>query len=110
MSELLGVIEQLRHGNAGAAGLDERLGQIGKCRPVALLEGRPLALAVIGEDDEVIWPRRGGSDAFEVGEDRVYGREDRERVVAIDPGVMGDLVIADRRCCRRPASPAIDRR
>ena len=62
---------------------------------VALAERPPLGLAVVGEHDEVVRARRLLDRALEPGELRVVLPQDRERVGLLDPGVVGDLVVAD---------------
>ena len=63
----------------------------------ALQEGRALALAVVGEHDELVWSRRELGDALESRELLIEPAQHVERVAAFDPGVVGDLVVADER-------------
>jgi hypothetical protein len=55
--------------------------------PVALLEGRPLRLAVIGEDDELVRPRGVAAGPLEAAELLVELPQSLERVMALEAGV-----------------------
>ena len=61
---------------------------------VALLEGRPLRLPVIREDDDLVWPRRVPPGALDAPELLVELAQRLQRVGALEPGVMRDLVVA----------------
>ena len=79
----------------GAVRGHELVGQVGQRETVFLQEGRALALPVIGEDEEVVRARRFPGHALQMGEDLVEGGQDLQRVLAVDPGVMRHLVIAE---------------
>ena len=61
---------------------------------VALLERRPLRLAVVGEDDELVRPGGVAAGALDAPELLVELPQRLEGVLALEAGVMGDLVVA----------------
>ena len=82
--------------------------EVGKGEPVALLERRSLRLAVIGEDDEAVGPGCVLGRPGEARERLVDLRKLPQRLRPFDPGVMGDLVVAEKhRVDRRPAAVEI---
>ena len=85
MTKLFGIVEQRHHpGTRGAGGRDESASQIGERDLVTLVEGGSLALAMVGEDDEVIRTGRGRGHALQLSHDRVDRGQNRERVVTRD--------------------------
>ncbi len=64
---------------------------------VALLEGRALGLAVVREDDDLVRPRRVLAGPLEPAELLVELAQRLERVGTLEPGVVGDLVVARER-------------
>ena len=71
---------------------------------VALLERRALRLAVVGEDDDLVRPRRVAARALDPAELLVELAQRLERVGPLEPGVVRDLVVArERRVDRGPA-------
>ena len=62
---------------------------------VALAERPALALAVIGEHDQVVGARRLLDGALQPRELGVVLLQHGERIGLLDPGVVGDLVVAD---------------
>ena len=73
---------------------------------VALLEGRALRLAVVGEDDDLVGPggvRAGPVDAAELC---VELAQRLERVRALEPRVVRDLVVARERRVDRRGGPS----
>ena len=72
---------------------------------VALLEGGALRLTVVGEDDDLVRTGRVAARAVDAPELLVELPQRLERVRALEPGVVGDLVIArERRVHRGPAA------
>src|SRR4029453_16575575 len=70
---------------------------------IALPERRPLRLAVVGEDDELVRPRGVAAGALDAPELLVELSQRLERVVTLEAGVMCDLVVArEGRIDRRP--------
>ena len=61
---------------------------------MALLEGRALRLAVVGEDDDLVRARRVPAGAVDAAELLVELAERLERVGPLEPGVVRDLVVA----------------
>src|SRR3954469_1227077 len=61
---------------------------------VALPEGRPLRLTVVGEDDELVGPRGVAPGALDAPELLVELPQGLERGMALEAGVMGALVVA----------------
>ena len=78
---------------AGQRALDELVEPVA----VALLEGRALGLAVVGEDDDRVWPRRVDAGAFDPAELLVELPQRLERVGALEARVVRDLVVARER-------------
>ena len=75
----------------------EKIGnQFGERLTVALLERRAHALAVVGEHDEVVWPRRLSRHPLQTGEDRIDGAENREHVRSVNAGMVGDLIVGEK--------------
>ena len=62
---------------------------------VALPEHRPGRLAVVGEDDEAIRTGRVSRGLLDQRDDLVQSSEGTERLGALDPGVVRDLVVVD---------------
>ena len=73
---------------------------------VALPEGRPLRLAVVGEDDELVRPRGVAAGALDAPELLVELAQRLERVVTLEAGVMRDLVVAREGRVDQRASPS----
>ena len=96
------VVASLRHRDHAlgvAGGPDQVLERFA----VAIEEGFPLRLAVIGEDDEAVGTGRLASRRRDPGDLAVEVAEDGEGVVAFDPRVVGDLVVGEeRRVDHRP--------
>ncbi len=85
---------------SGERALDEVVEPV----PVALLEGRALCLPVVGEDDQLVGPRRVAAGTLDLGELVVELAQRLERVGALEAGVVGDLVVArEGRVDRRSA-------
>ena len=63
--------------------------------PVAVAEGLPLRLAVVGEDDQPVGARSVGAGEGDPGDLAVEVAQHGEGVVAFDPGVVGDLVVGE---------------
>ena len=61
---------------------------------VTLLEGRALGLPVVGEDDDLVRARRVAARALDAAELLVELAQRLERVAALEPGVVRDLVVA----------------
>ena len=82
---------------------ERALDQVGEAVPVALLEGRALRLAVVGEDDDLVRPRRVAAGQLDVREVVVELAQGLERVGALEPRVVRHLVVArERRVDGRP--------
>ena len=95
------VLPRLR---AHVVRLDRAANEILERVAVPLLERGALRLAVIGEDDDVVRPRRVLPRPLEAPELLVELPERLERVGPLEPGVMGDLVVArEGGVDRRPA-------
>ena len=62
--------------------------------PVPLLEGRPLRLPVVGEDDDLVRPRRVAAGALDPAELLVELAQRLHRVGALEARVVRDLVVA----------------
>ena len=62
---------------------------------VTVLEGRALRLAVIGQHDELVGPRRVRDGRPDAGELAVDLTQHGQRVVALDPRVVRDLVVGE---------------
>ena len=62
---------------------------------VPLAEGRPLALAVVGEDDDRVVARRARGRPLERGERLVDAGQRAERLQPLGAGVVGQLVVVD---------------
>ena len=87
-----------------AAARERALDELVEPVAVALLEGRSLGLAVVGEDDERVGPRRVDAGRLDPAELLVELAQRLERVGALETGVMRDLVVArERRVDRGPA-------
>ena len=72
---------------------------------VALLEGGALGLPVVGEDDDLVRPRRVPAGHLDVGELVVELAQRLERVGPLEAGVVRDLVVArEGRVHRGPAA------
>ena len=72
---------------------------------VALLERRALRLPVVGEDDDLVGPRRVAARALDLRELVVELAQRLERVGALEARVVGDLVVArERRVDGGPAA------
>ena len=98
---LLVAAGDLSHASALEGALDELV------QPVAvpLLEGRALRLPVVGEDDDLVRARRVAARAIDPAELLVELAEGLQRVGALEPRVMGDLVVArEGRVHRGPAA------
>ena len=76
------------------AARERALDQVVEPVAVALLERRALGLAVIGEDDDLVRARRVAARALDPRELLVELAQRLERVGALEPGVVGDLVVA----------------
>ena len=93
---------------AGApAGLQVALHQLVQAVAVALQEGGALRLAVVGEHDDLVGARGVLAGARDAPELLVDLAQHLEGVVALEPGVVGDLVVARRSTRRRPGTPII---
>ena len=69
---------------------------------VSLLERRALRLAVVGEHDDLVRARREPAGVLDPAELLVELAQRLERVGALEPGVVRDLVVArERRVDRR---------
>ena len=79
------------------ATLDGAVDEVLEGAAVALQEGGALALAVVGQDDEVVRAGRQRAGAVQPGDLAVELLEDLERVGPGDPGVVGDLVVGHER-------------
>ena len=77
-----------------AAGRERALDQVVEPVAVALLEGGALGLAVVGEDDDLVGPRRVAARAVDAPELVVELPQRLQRVGALEAGVVGDLVVA----------------
>jgi hypothetical protein len=87
---------------------------------VAILERRALRLAVIGQHDELVGPRRVRDGRSHAGQLAVDLTQHGQGVVALDPRVVGDLVVGEEgrvddrppgeHRCRRAAGPPGTRR
>ena len=64
---------------------------------MALLERRALRLAVVGQHDDLVRPRRVPARARDARELLVELAQRLQRVGALEPGVVGDLVVAGER-------------
>ena len=81
----------------------ERLDEIDQAVAVPLQERRPLRLAVVGEDDDLVRPRRVRARALDPAELLVELPQRLERVRALEPRVVRHLVVArERRVDGRP--------
>ena len=97
---LLVATGELRDVTGGKGALDE----IVEAVAVALLEGRTLGLAVVGEDHDLVGTGRVADRSLDAAELLVELPQRLQRVGALEAGVMGDLVVArERRVDRRPA-------
>ena len=76
-------------------GLDQGVDEILQRPVVALEERRPLGLAVVGQDHHVIGPWRVRDRVLEAGELSVEPPQRVQRRGSEQPGVVGDLVVAD---------------
>ena len=79
-----------RHLAVGERALDEVVEPVA----VALLERRALRLPVVGEDDDLVRPRRVAARALDAPELLVELAQRLQRVGALEPGVVRDLVVA----------------
>ena len=86
-------------------GVDRAADQVVEAVAVALLEGRALRLAVVGEDDDLVRPRRVAAGAVDAAELLVELAQRLERVAALEPGVVRDLVVAREGRVDRGAAP-----
>ena len=88
---------------AAAVALDDVL----EAFAVALAEGRALALAVVGEHDQLVRPRPVLGGRGDPLDREVDAPQHRERVRPLQPGVVRDLVVGqERRVDHRPARRA----
>ena len=71
---------------------------------MALLEGRALGLAVVGEHDDLVRARRVATRPLDAPELLVELAQRLERVGALEPRVVGDLVVARERRVDRGAA------
>ena len=71
---------------------------------VALLERRALRLPVVGQDDDLVRPRRVAARALDAAELLVELAQRLERVGALEAGVVRDLVVARERRVDRGAA------
>ena len=86
---------------AGERALDELVEAVA----VALLEGRALRLPMVGEDDDLVRPRRVAARALDVTEGVVELAQGLERVCALEARVVRNLVVArERRVDGGPAA------
>ena len=74
--------------------LERALDQLVEAVAVALLEGRALRLAVVGEHDELVGPGREPAGPGDAAELLVELAQGLQRVGALEPGVVRDLVVA----------------
>src|SRR5262245_38891926 len=68
---------------------------------IPLPERRALTLPMVRENDEVVGAWRACRRAFERREELIQRRQCFERIGAVDPRVMRDLVVAEQRCVDR---------
>ncbi len=88
---------------ADAAIREVPLDELVEAVAVPLLEGRPLRLSVVGEDDERVRPCGVAAGAFDAGELLVELPQRLERVLSLEPRMVRDLVVArERRVDRGP--------
>ena len=76
------------------AGLERLLDEIVQAVAVPLLEGGALGLAVVGEHDDLVRPRRVTASPVDAAELLVELPQRLERVGPLQPGVVRDLVVA----------------
>ena len=76
---------------------ERALDQLVEAVAVALLEGRALRLPVVGEDDDLVRPRRVAARALDLREVVVELAQRLERVGALEAGVVRHLVVARER-------------
>ena len=86
----LGGGRRLDHRRAAAHQVEDHLAQ---ALAVALLERGAQALAVVRQDDELVRPRRVGGGLLERREGAVDAVERLERLHALGPAVVGELVV-----------------
>ena len=85
--------------------LERALDELVEPVAVPLLEGRSLRLAVVGQHDDLVGTRRVAARAVDAPELLVELPQRLEGVCALEPRVMGDLVVArERRIDGRPAA------
>jgi hypothetical protein len=69
--------------------------QFAQAAPVAVLERRPLALAVVGQHHETVRARSVRGGAIQPAEVPVEPAQRVESVIALGAGMVGNLVVAD---------------
>ena len=79
------------------AGRDRLPDEVLQVVPVSLQEGGAHGLTVIGQDDETVFAGRDLGDGLEVVQAGVDLPQHLERVVSVETGVMGHLVVAGQR-------------
>ena len=82
-----------------------RATSVGQVLAVPVGEDLALGLAVVGEHDEVVLPRRDRGDLLELGEDGVDALERGQRLRLQHAGVVGDGVVVDVVDVDRPVGP-----
>src|SRR5215210_932177 len=80
--------------SAHAPGREAAGDQVVEPVAVALAERRALRLTVVGEDDDVVRPGRVAACPLDHAEALIELAQRLERVLALEPGVMRDLVVA----------------
>ncbi len=88
------------------AACERALDELVEAVAVSLLEGRALRLAVVGEDDDLVRPRRVAARELDVAEVVVELAQRLEGVGALEARVVRDLVVARERRVDRPGARA----